>query len=79
MRFKIWNNETKSYVSYSAPGTHCFSEFAVRESGEIIEIITELSTGQISIQENQSYYWRGTEIVNEKKYEIHSSFSEILK
>ncbi len=79
MRFKIWNKETKSYVSDSAPGTHCFSEFAVRENGEIIEIITDIFTGQISIKENQSYYWKGMEIVKKKKYEIHPSFSEISK
>ena len=68
-KFRIWNRETESYVSDTESGTHCFSEFAVK-NGEIIEIITEISTGHITIQENPEYYFKGTKIVKEKKYEL---------
>jgi hypothetical protein len=69
-KFRIWNRETESYVSDTESGTHCCSEFAVKTNGEIIEIITDISTGYTSIQENPDYYFKGTKIVKEKKYEL---------
>lgn len=71
MVYKIWDNQHEHYAENSC-SLHCCSQWVIdARTGEILNIVTEISSGEISIEENPSYYFKGTKIVKEKRYVLH--------
>lgn len=71
LKFRIWDNQSKRFVS-NGVGTHCASRWLIdAETGRPVDFVVSLEDHEFgSLNEGENYYIDGTKVVKGPRYAI---------